>query len=66
MTNELAATALKMVADGPEAALSGAPETWLGAVHLDASGRVDSAEIGGRSLSGLALRQLFSLRHRLP
>ena len=54
------AAAVRSVA--PEAALSGAPETWLGAVHLDASGRVDSAEIGGRSLSGLALRQLFSLR----
>ena len=54
------AAAVRSVA--PEAALSGAPETWLGAVHLDASGRVESAEIGGRSLSGLALRQLFSLR----
>jgi stage II sporulation protein D len=46
----------------PEAALSGAPETWLGPVHLDAAGRVQSAEIGGQDLSGLALRQLFSLR----
>lgn len=46
----------------PEAALSGAPESWLGKVHLDPAGRVQSAEIGGRELSGLALRQLFSLR----
>ena len=46
----------------PEAELSGAPETWVGAVRLDAAGRVERAEIGGQSLSGLALRQLFSLR----
>ena len=46
----------------PEADLSGAPERWVGPVRLDAAGRVASAEIGGVSLSGLALRQLFSLR----
>ena len=46
----------------PEAELSGAPETWLGPVRLDAAGRVAAAEIGGASLSGLTLRQLFSLR----
>ena len=46
----------------PEAALSGAPETWLGPVRLDGAGRVAAAEIGGAELSGLALRQLFSLR----
>ena len=37
------AAAVRSVA--PEAALSGAPETWLGAVHLDAAGRVASAEM---------------------
>ena len=46
----------------PDAALDGAPDAWLGAVHLDAAGRVRSAEIGGQEVSGLALRQLFSLR----
>ena len=46
----------------PDPALSGDPGTWLGAVRLDAAGRVQSVEIGGASLSGLALRQLFSLR----
>ena len=46
----------------PDAALNGAPDSWLGAVHLDEAGRVRSAEIGGQELSGLALRQLFSLR----
>ncbi len=46
----------------PEADLDGAPETWLGQTHLTDSGRVESVEIGGQTLSGLALRQLFSLR----
>lgn len=46
----------------PEAALSGGPETWLGPVRLDTAGRVEAMEIGGRQISGLALRQLFSLR----
>lgn len=46
----------------PEAALSGAAETWLGQTQLTRSGRVESMTIGGQTLSGLALRQLFSLR----
>lgn len=46
----------------PEADLSGAPETWVGSIRLDGAGRVSTAEIGGTELSGLALRQLFSLR----
>ena len=46
----------------PEAELSGPPETWLGPVSADTAGRVEAMEIGGRRLSGLALRQLFSLR----
>lgn len=46
----------------PEADLSGAPENWVGPVRLDGAGRVSAAEIGGAALSGLALRQLFSLR----
>lgn len=46
----------------PEADLGGAPETWLGQTRLTDSGRVESVEIGGQTISGLALRQLFSLR----
>lgn len=46
----------------PEAELSGPPETWLGPVSADTVGRVEAMEIGGQRLSGLALRQLFSLR----
>ena len=46
----------------PDADLSGAPEGWLGPVALDAAGRVQALTVGGQSLSGLAARQLFSLR----
>ena len=46
----------------PEADLTGPPEGWLGAAELDAAGRVRAIAVGGRSLSGLAARQLFSLR----
>ena len=60
VTAEEFARAVGLVA--PEADLSGAPETWVGPVHLDAAGRVSAVELGGASLSGLALRQLFSLR----
>ena len=53
-------TAVNTVA--PAADFSGAPETWLGPVHLDGAGRVAEAELGGAAVSGLALRRLFSLR----
>lgn len=56
---ELAA-AVRAVA--PAADFSGAPEGWLGPVALDGAGRVKSMQLGGAALSGLALRQLFSLR----
>ena len=46
----------------PDAALDGDPALWLGRTSLDTAGRVTSMEIGGRTLSGLALRQLFTLR----
>ena len=46
----------------PEAQLSGEPAFWLGAVTKDASGRVESAEIGGAALPGTELRTLFGLR----
>lgn len=46
----------------PEADLSGGPESWLGPVTRDASGRVASALLGGQTVSGTRLRALFSLR----
>ena len=46
----------------PEADMSGTPHTWLGSRSESAAGRVDSLEIGGVSVPGTRLRQLFSLR----
>lgn len=46
----------------PEASLAGAPESWIGDVICDASGRVDTVTVGGVHLTGAELRQLFSLR----
>lgn len=38
------------------------PAAWVGEVRLNAAGRVAEAEVGGAAVSGLALRQMFSLR----
>ncbi len=46
----------------PDADLSGAAETWVGALTLNAAGRVDRVMVGGKAVSGLAMRQMFSLR----
>lgn len=46
----------------PNAVLGGDPAAWVGEVRLSAAGRVAEAEIGGAAVSGLALRNLFSLR----
>lgn len=46
----------------PDADLSGSAEGWVGAVTLNAAGRVAQVVIGGKAVSGLALRQMFSLR----
>ena len=46
----------------PEADFSGGPETWLGELRRDASGRVSEAVIGGAVFSGVKLRELFALR----
>ncbi len=46
----------------PEADFSGPAESWIGELRLDASGRVESLRLGGVSISGVRLRQLFSLR----
>lgn len=47
----------------PEASFpDGDPAGWIGPVTLNAAGRVASVQIGGVSVSGLTLRQLFALR----
>ncbi len=46
----------------PEADFSGPEEGWIGPLQRDESGRVASAELGGRLFSGTELRRLFSLR----
>ena len=51
-----------ILAEYPEAVLDGAPADWFGPLVKDASGRVETAVIGGVSIPGTALRSLFSLR----
>ncbi len=46
----------------PAAQLEGEPGSWLGAVTPSAGGRVGSISIGGQEISGLSMRQIFSLR----
>ena len=46
----------------PEADFTGEESGWIGEIVRDASGRVESALLGGVSVSGTALRSLFSLR----
>ena len=46
----------------PAAVLEDDPAAWLGETALNAAGRVESVEIGGERITGLALRQMFSLR----
>ena len=46
----------------PEADFTGEESGWIGEVRLDGSGRVASAVLGGVSMKGTELRQLFSLR----
>lgn len=46
----------------PEADFSGEPESWLGPVERDESGRVAAITLGGATLRGTAVRSLFSLR----
>lgn len=42
--------------------LSGTPDTWVGELTPDDSGRVAAALIGGTSVTGAELRKLFELR----
>ncbi len=46
----------------PDAALSGDPVGWVGAVAPDGSGRVESVTLGGVTVSGEAVRGAFGLR----
>lgn len=46
----------------PEADMTGAPSTWVGAAKCTESGRVESIVIGGEVLTGGELRQIFLLR----
>ena len=46
----------------PEADFTGEESCWIGEIRLDGSGRVASAVLGGVSMKGTELRQLFSLR----
>ena len=45
-----------------EADFSGPEENWVGELRRGGSGRVASVELGGISLEGTEIRQLFSLR----
>ena len=46
----------------PQIELSGSPETWFGKISYTKGGGIDSAVIGSVTVSGTALRTLFSLR----
>ena len=46
----------------PEADLSGEPESWLGPLEEDESGRVAICTLGGLRLRGTEIRKLFGLR----
>lgn len=46
----------------PEAAFGDDKSTWIGETVADSSGRTESVTIGGISISGTELRNLFSLR----
>lgn len=46
----------------PSLHLEGEPGSWLGEVKPSAGGRVGSINIGGQEISGLTMRQIFSLR----
>jgi len=61
---ELTAEQVRALAadSGLGAGLSGDPAGWITQVQYNASGRVESLELGGVSLSGGAARSLFGLR----
>ena len=51
-----------ILAAAPGAAFGEDPATWLGEVEKNSSGRVASINLGGQSVSGMAVRSMFSLR----
>ena len=46
----------------PEIKLTGAPETWFGAVTENDSGRVETVSVAGTDIEGTEMRRIFSLR----
>ena len=46
----------------PDADFTGDAAAWVGEIRRDASGRVESAALGGRDIPGTKLRSLFALR----
>ena len=54
--------AASLLALDSSADFSGPPETWLGPLRLDAAGRAEGLQAGGRDFSALTLRQVFALR----
>ena len=51
-----------LLAAHPEIKLTGAPETWFGAVTENDSGRVETVSVAGTDIEGTEMRRLFSLR----
>lgn len=51
-----------ILATCPDAVLGEDPAQWIGETILNSSGRVGSISIGGLSVSGTAVRNMFSLR----
>ena len=52
----------RLLAAYPEIKLTGAPETWFGAVTENDSGRVETVSVGGTDIEGTEMRRIFSLR----
>ena len=52
----------RLLAAHPEIKLTGAPETWFGAVTGNDSGRVETVSVGGTDIEGTEMRRIFSLR----
>lgn len=51
-----------LLAARPEIKLTGAPETWFGAVTENDSGRVETVSVAGTDIEGTEMRRIFSLR----
>jgi len=52
----------KLVSNGFREDFGGNPESWVGEITLNSSGRVDNIKICGKIISGKRLREIFSLR----